>query len=60
MSQNADKMSLTELISFSLVAPFVGLVFPFLAAVYLLGFFMDVVGWLDTLNNFLKCTLFSH
>ena len=48
MSQNTGKMSFAELVSFSLVAPFVGLVFPFLAAVYLLGFFMDIAGWLDT------------
>jgi hypothetical protein len=48
MSQNSGKMSFTELVSFSLIAPFVGLVFPFLAAVYFLGFLMDVVGWLDT------------
>lgn len=37
-----------EFFSFLLVLPFVGLIFPFLAAVYALGFVMDVVGWLDT------------
>ena len=34
--------------SFLLVAPFVGLVLPFLLAVYTLGFFLDLSGWLDT------------
>ncbi len=40
--------SLPELVSFLLIAPFVGLVFPFLMAAYSLGFMMDLVGWLDT------------
>jgi len=48
MSQNQDKMSLSEMASFSLVAPFVGLVLPFLLAVYFLGFLLDIVGWIDT------------
>ena len=40
--------SFSEFMSFILVAPFVGLVLPFLLAVYTLGFFMDITGWLDT------------
>ncbi len=40
--------SVPDLLSFMIILPFVGLVFPFLAAVYTLGFFEDVVGWLDT------------
>lgn len=46
--ESEKSMSFGELISFSLVAPFVALVMPFLLAVYTLGFFMDMVGWLDT------------
>ncbi len=40
--------SLSELTSFLLIAPFVGLVFPFLMAAYTLGFVMDLAGWLET------------
>ena len=40
--------SIRDLCSFLLILPFVGLVFPFLGAVYTLGFLMDVVGWVDT------------
>ena len=39
---------LPEFLAFLLVLPFVGLVFPFLMAAYTLGFFMDLVGWLET------------
>ncbi len=37
-----------EFFEFLLVLPFVGLIFPFLAAVYGLGFVMDKTGWLKT------------
>jgi hypothetical protein len=37
-----------DFLSFSLIGPFVGLVMPFLLAVYVLGFLLDVVGWYDT------------
>ncbi|MDD9950102.1 MAG: hypothetical protein OXT67_00925 [Zetaproteobacteria bacterium] len=37
-----------EFFPFMLVAPFVGLIAPFLLAAYTLGFVMDVTGWLDT------------
>lgn len=37
-----------EFFSFLLVLPFLGLVAPFLIAVYSLGFVLDMVGWLDT------------
>ena len=40
--------SLPEFLSFLLVLPFVGLIFPFLGAAYTLGFIMDITGWLDT------------
>ena len=40
--------SIKDLLSFSLISPFVGLVLPFLLAVYFLGFLLDVVGWYDT------------
>ena len=40
--------SYSEFFSFLIVAPFVGLVLPFLLAVYTLGFFLDMIGWLDT------------
>ena len=40
--------SLSDLMSFLLVMPFVGLVLPFLLAAYTLGFLMDMVGWLET------------
>lgn len=40
--------SFSEFLSFLLILPFVGLILPFLGAAYTLGFFMDVVGWLDT------------
>ena len=40
--------SVPEFLSFLVVLPFVVLVFPFLAAVYTLGFVLDLVGWLDT------------
>ena len=43
-----SKMTFSEIISFSLVTPFVVLVMPFLLAVYTLGFLMDIVGWLDS------------
>ncbi len=37
-----------EFLSFMISLPFVGLVLPFLLAAYTLGFFMDLVGWIDT------------
>ena len=37
-----------DFLSFMVVAPFVGLVFPFLAGAWTLGFFMDKLGWLET------------
>lgn len=40
--------SLSEFFSFMLIMPFVGLVLPFLASAYTLGFFADLIGWLDT------------
>ena len=40
--------SFRDLLSFSLIAPFLGLVMPFLLAAYILGFLLDVVGWYDT------------
>ena len=40
--------SLSDLMSFMLVMPFVGLVLPFLLAAYTLGWLMDMVGWMDT------------
>ncbi|MBI2601735.1 MAG: hypothetical protein HYW48_01650 [Deltaproteobacteria bacterium] len=40
--------SFPQLLSFLLILPFVGLVAPFLMAVYSLGFLEDLVGWLDT------------
>jgi hypothetical protein len=40
--------SVSELVSFLLILPFVGLVAPFLGAAYTLGFLADMVGWLDT------------
>jgi hypothetical protein len=40
--------SVSDFCSFLLIMPFVGLVFPFLAAAYILGFLLDVVGWIDT------------
>lgn len=40
--------SFADLMSFLLVIPFVGLVLPFLLAAYTLGWFMDMVGWMET------------
>lgn len=40
--------SLPEFFSFLLVMPFVGLVLPFLLAAYTMGWFLDMVGWLET------------
>ncbi len=40
--------SWSDFFGFMLVLPFVGLVFPFLAAAYTLGFFLDQIGWLDS------------
>ena len=40
--------STSELLSFSLIMPFVGLVAPFLIAAYTLGFIQDLIGWLDS------------
>ena len=40
--------SVPDLVSFLVILPFVGLVFPFLAAVYTLGFVEKQIGWLDT------------
>lgn len=40
--------STPELMSFLVVAPFVGLVAPFLIGAWTLGFVMDKCGWLDT------------
>jgi len=40
--------SLGDFMSFILVAPFVGLIAPFLIAAYTWGFVADVTGWLDT------------
>ena len=40
--------SWSDFLAFMLILPFIGLVFPFLAAVYTLGFFLDKTGWLDT------------
>ncbi len=40
--------SVSDFASFALIFPFVGLVMPFLLAAYTLGFFCDLVGWLDT------------
>lgn len=39
--------SFSDFIAFMLVMPFVGLVLPFLLAAYTLGWFMDMVGWMD-------------
>ena len=40
--------SIPDFLSFLLILPFVGLIFPFLGAAYTLGFIMDITGWLDT------------
>ena len=40
--------SLEDLLMFLPIAPFVGLVAPFLLAAYGLGFVMDITGWLET------------
>lgn len=40
--------SFEELIQFLPIAPFVGLVAPFLVAAYTLGFIMDVTGIIET------------
>ena len=48
MSKKNERMTWGETISFALVTPFVALVMPFLLAAYTLGFFMDIVGWLDS------------
>jgi hypothetical protein len=40
--------SFEELLLFLPIAPFVGLVAPFLLAAYGLGFVMDITGWLET------------
>ena len=37
-----------EFVSFLLIAPFVGLILPFLGAVYTLGLIMDITGWLES------------
>ena len=37
-----------EFVSFLLILPFLGLVAPFLIAVYTLGFIEDITGWLET------------
>ena len=37
-----------EFLSFMVILPFVGLILPFLGAVYTLGFFLDICGWNDT------------
>lgn len=48
MASGSEKMSFGELVSFSLVTPFVALVTPFLLAAYTLSFFMEMCGWLDS------------
>jgi hypothetical protein len=40
--------SFSDFASFMLVAPFVGLVAPFLIAAYSLGFVLELTGWLDS------------
>jgi hypothetical protein len=40
--------SMSEFISYALLLPFLGLIAPFLIAVYTVGFFEDMLGWLDT------------
>ena len=40
--------SFSEITSLILMIPFLVLVMPFLGAVWTLGFFEDLVGWLDT------------
>ena len=40
--------SMKDLLMFLPIAPFVGLVAPFLLAAYTLGFVMDVTGIIDT------------
>ena len=40
--------SVPDLLEFCIILPFVGFVMPFLGAAYTLGFFADLVGWLDT------------
>ena len=40
--------SFSEFFSFLLILPFIGLVLPFLVAVYTIGFFADITGWLET------------
>ena len=40
--------SFSELVSFLVIAPFVGFIFPFLALAWTAGFIQDVTGWLDT------------
>jgi hypothetical protein len=48
-SKNDFKVdSFSNLLSFMLVLPFVGLVLPFLLAAYTLGWCMDMVGWMET------------
>ena len=40
--------SVPDLLAFLIIVPFIGLVAPFLVAVYTLGFVEDITGWLDT------------
>ncbi|MBP6217924.1 MAG: hypothetical protein KA436_05010 [Oligoflexales bacterium] len=40
--------SVGEFVPFLLIVPFVALIAPFLLASYTLGFFEDMVGWLET------------
>jgi hypothetical protein len=40
--------SVEDLLLFLPIAPFIGLVAPFLIAAYTLGFIMDITGWINT------------
>lgn len=40
--------SFSDFLSFLLILPFIAFVMPFLGAVWTLGFFEDLIGWLDT------------
>ena len=40
--------SVSDLMLFLPIAPFIGLVAPFLLAAYTLGAVMDMIGWLET------------
>ena len=39
---------LGDLLEFLVIAPFVGLIFPFLGAAYTVGFIMEKLGWNET------------